>query len=110
MKKIIEFFLEYFNACSTSSKIDNKTITVGGVIKGIIVVHGEPHKVAKSTKGMLNKGYLERVIDHLVENYGIDPAMVLNPELYKKFRDEIYPMTSKYDTFIDYMVDLKLLK
>lgn len=37
MKKIIEFFLEYFNACSTSSKIDNKTITVGGVIKGIIV-------------------------------------------------------------------------
>lgn len=76
----------------------------------IIVVHGEPHKVAKSTKGMLNKGYLERVIDHLVENYGIDPAMVLNPELYKKFRDEIYPMTSKYDTFIDYMVDLKLLK
>lgn len=76
----------------------------------VVIVHGTPHKVSKSTKGLLNKGYLERVIDYLVESYGIDQGAVLNPEIYKKFRDEIYPFTSKYDTFIDYMKDIKLLK
>ncbi len=76
----------------------------------IMVVNGTPHKVSKSTKGLLNKGYLERVIDYLVESYGIDQGLVLNPEIYKKFRDEIYPNTNKYDTFIDYMRDIKILK
>lgn len=76
----------------------------------IMMVNGTPHKVSKSTKGLLNKGYLERVIDYLVESYGIDQGLVLNPEIYKKFRDEIYPYTSKYDTFIDYMRDIKILK
>lgn len=75
-----------------------------------IVVHGEVKRVSKSTKGMLNHGYLERVIDYLVESYGIDQGLVLNPETYKKFRDEIYPNTSKYDTFIDYMKSIKILK
>ena len=76
----------------------------------IMMVNGTPHKVSKSTKGLLNKGYLERVIDYLVESYGIDQGTFLNPEIYKKFRDEIYPYTSKYETFIDYMRDIKLLK
>lgn len=76
----------------------------------VMVVNGTPHKVSKSTKGLLNKGYLERVIDYLVESYGIDQGAVLNPEIYKKFRDEVYPFTSKYDTFIDYLRDMKLLK
>lgn len=76
----------------------------------ILVVNGNGHKVSKSTKGLLNGGYLERVIDYLAESYGIDPQICLNPEIYKKFRDEIYPFTNKYDTFIDYMKDLKLIK
>lgn len=76
----------------------------------IIMIHGKPEKVGKSTKGLLRSGYLERVIDYLVENYGIDQGLVLNPELYKKFRDEIYPFDTKYDTFIEYMKDLNLLK
>lgn len=76
----------------------------------VIVVNGKAHKVSKSTKGLLNKGYLERVIDYLAENYGIDPGLALNPALYEKYRDEIYPFTDKYDTFIDYMRDLKIIK
>ena len=74
----------------------------------VLVVYGKAYKVSKSTKGLLNKGFLERVIDYLVENYGIDQGVVLNPNLYVKFRDEIYPY-SNYDTFIDYMEDIKLI-
>lgn len=75
----------------------------------IVVVNGKTEKIGKSSKGLLKDGYLERVIDYLAENYGIDPSVVLNPELYKRFRDTVYPYES-YDTFIDYLVDLKILK
>lgn len=76
---------------------------------GVIVVNNVSHKVAQSTKGKLNQGFIERVMDYLAENYGIDPSVVLNPELYKRFRDEIYPY-SNYEDFIAYMRDIKLLK
>jgi hypothetical protein len=75
----------------------------------VVVVDKKAHKIALSTKGKLNDGFIERVIDYLVENYGIDPAKVLNPEAYKRFRDEIYPY-SNYEDFIAYMKDIKLLK
>ncbi len=74
----------------------------------VIMVAGKAQLVGKSTKGLLAKGFLERVIDYLVENYGIDPAKVLNVDLYKKFRDEIYGF-SQYDTFIDFMVAQKII-
>ena len=75
----------------------------------IIIVHGKDQKVGKSTKGLLNSGYIERIMDYLAESYGIDIGLLLNPEMYKKFRDEIQPFTNKYDTYIDYMKDIKIL-
>lgn len=65
-------------------------------------------RIGKSTKGDLNKGFLERVIENLVENYGISQTLCLNPESYKYFIDFIY-MNGKYDTFIDYLKDLNYL-
>lgn len=75
----------------------------------IVMLDGKQVKRGKSTKAELNKGYLERVIDHLEEQYGIDRMVVLNPETYKDFVDRIYGY-DKYDDFIDYMLDIKLLK
>lgn len=76
---------------------------------GEIVATKRGHiRIGKSTKGDLNKGFLERVIENLVENYGIDQAVCLNPQLYKHFMDTIY-MDGKYDTFIDYLKDLKYI-
>lgn len=75
----------------------------------VIVVGGKSKKIGKSTKGDLNKGFMQRFLDNLIENYGIDPAKVLNPEHYKHFKDAIWPFSTKYDTYIDYLIDLKLL-
>jgi hypothetical protein len=75
----------------------------------VVLVDKKAHKVAQSTKGKLNDGFIERVVDYLTENYGIDTAKVLNPEEFKKFRDEIYPY-SNYEDFIAYMKDIKLIK
>lgn len=76
----------------------------------IIMINNKPEKVGKSSKGSLNDGYVERIVLYLIENYAIDPSVVLNPELYKKFRDEIYPFDRKYEDFIDYMRELNLLQ
>ncbi len=76
----------------------------------IEIVNGEPKKIGgTTTDGHLQK-HIEDCIDYLVDNYGIDPGIVLNTKLYKKFRDTVIGYTDKYDTFIDYMHDLKLLK
>jgi hypothetical protein len=74
----------------------------------IVILDGIKKKRGKSTKGELNHGYLERLIDHLEDQYGIDRRKVLNPNHYKDFRDRIY-MEGKYDTYIDYLLDLRLL-
>lgn len=74
----------------------------------IIFISGKKVKVGKTTKGSLNEGYINSIIDYLQEQYGIEPARVLDTVLYKKFRDKIN-LTGVYDTFIDYMVELNLL-
>ena len=74
----------------------------------IIKTKGRTVRIGKSSKGQLNKGYLERVIDNLVDNYGVDQGLALNPKLYQHFKDVIYS-DGKYDTFIDYMKDLNYL-
>ncbi len=75
----------------------------------IIVVNGKKQKVGKSSKGLLNSGYLERVIDYLVENYAIDPGAVLNPDQYKYFRDAIFPV-SDHEDYIDYLLSTGALR
>lgn len=75
----------------------------------IIVAKSLTVKIGRSTRGKLHDGYLERIIAHLEENYGIDRSKVLDPKLHKKFMAEIYPFETKYETFIDYLIELKLL-
>lgn len=80
----------------------------------IVLLDGKKVKRGKSTKGLLsenyeqNSGYLERIISYLEENYGIDRNKVLNPEHFKKFRDEIYSV-SEYDDYILYLIDIGFL-
>jgi hypothetical protein len=48
-----------------------------------VIVEGRKMNVGRSTKGKELAPYLERVIEHLVDNYGIDPTEVLDPKQYK---------------------------
>ncbi|MFA5050987.1 MAG: hypothetical protein WC499_02630 [Patescibacteria group bacterium] len=81
----------------------------------IVLLDGIQVKKGKSTKGLLaendqqDSGYLERVIDYLERNYGIDRDKVLNPMHYKKFTEEIYGI-STYESYIDYLQELGYLK
>jgi hypothetical protein len=81
----------------------------------IVWLDGKQVKRGKSTKGLLSEngkqqsGYVERVINYLEENYGIDRTKVLNTKHYKDFRDRVYS-NGNYDTYIDYLVDLGFLK
>jgi hypothetical protein len=81
----------------------------------IVKLDGKEIKRGKSTKGLLaendkqQSGFLERVITHLEEQYGIDRMKVLNPEHYKMFMEEIYSVND-YDDYIDYLIKLNFLK
>lgn len=81
----------------------------------VVTLDGKKIIKGKSTKGLLTKNdqaqsaYIERVIDYLEKNYGIERDKVLNPNHYKKFAEEIY-MDGKYDDYIDYLQDIGLLK
>jgi hypothetical protein len=71
----------------------------------IMVVAGKANKVPKSTKGKLNKGFIDRVIDWLEAQYAIDRIEVLNPKDYKNWRDTIFPSGGP-DNYIDYLVEV----
>ncbi len=68
-----------------------------------ILIKDKVHKVPKSTKGKLNKGFLDRVIDWMAEN-GYKTEL-LNPDEYKRWRDEIYS-TGVADTYLDYLIEI----
>ena len=71
---------------------------------------GKQVKKPKSTKGELGKGFIERVIEHLEEQYGINRQDVLDPAEYKKYRDEIQSFEDVPDDYISYLVSLGKLK
>lgn len=73
-----------------------------------INIAGKIHKKAKSTKGMLNKGFLERVIDWFIEQYA-PPMEALDPEKYKDWRDRIRPAGGE-ENYIDHLISLRILK
>lgn len=75
----------------------------------IIIRGGKTEKIGKSSKGILNGGHVERVMAYLDENYGVDTATLCDPEKYKYFRDVIYA-TGEYDTYLDYLKSLNILK
>lgn len=73
-----------------------------------VELNGKANKIAKSTKGQLNKGFLERVEGYIYENYA-PPPEALNPEKYKHWRDTVYPYGGP-DNYIDYLVEIGILK
>lgn len=73
-----------------------------------ITISGTLRKVGKSSKGKELQGFVNKVIDFLVEQYGIDPNEVLNPEAYKDWAARIYPFGGP-DNFISYLISIKKL-
>ena len=74
----------------------------------IVALGGIAHKVPKSTKNQLNSGFLERVVDYIVENYA-PPQEALDPKKYKHWHDAVFPYGGP-DNYIDYLVELKIIK
>lgn len=76
-----------------------------------VKINGKVEIRGKSSKGSkaLNK-ITEMMIDFLVENYGLRyESEVLNPENYKKFRDELFS-TGKWERYLDYCEEMGWLK
>jgi hypothetical protein len=71
------------------------------------VINGVAEKVGKSTKNQLHE-VNDKVIEWLVENYAT-PEEAMNPKKYKLWKDTIFPYGGP-DNYIDYMVDIGLLK
>lgn len=74
----------------------------------IVGLLGKVHRVAKSTKNELNSGFLERVVDYIIENYA-PPSEALDPNKYKHWRDTVYPFGGP-DNYIDYLVEINMIK
>jgi hypothetical protein len=74
----------------------------------LIAIGGKTHRIAKSTQNKLNSGFLERVVDWLVENY-TPPVEVLDPEKFKHWRDTVFPYGGP-DNYIDYLLEINILK
>lgn len=73
-----------------------------------VVIGGKSHLVGKTTKQKLSTGFLERCIEGLVENYGLNEE-VLSTDRYKNWRDTVYPHGGP-SNYIDYLVEIGLLK
>ena len=71
----------------------------------IVVLGGKQHHVTKSSKGVL-KEFIERVLDWAGEQ-GY-PIELLNPDDYKRWRDEIFPTgeIDDPDNYIDFLVKI----
>lgn len=72
----------------------------------MVVVAGKTRIVAGSTKGKLQAGFLEKVIDWMTDQ-GYQTEF-LNPTKYENWRDTIYPNGGP-DNYIDYLVETKKL-
>lgn len=75
----------------------------------LTVLKGKSIKISASTKGQLNNGFLDRVVDWAEEQYAIDRTQVLNPKDYDKWRDTIFPFQGP-DTYIDYLLETGRLR
>lgn len=73
----------------------------------MVVIGGKSQKIAGSTLGKLQAGFLEKVIEWMDEQ-GYQTE-VLDPKKYKYWRDVIYPYGGP-DNYIDYLVETKQLK
>ena len=77
----------------------------------ILTISGKNVKKGASSKGKLSgeNGVINKVIDFLEEQYGIDRVECLDPAKYKDWRDRI-KMNGEYDWYIEYLVSIQKLK
>ena len=75
----------------------------------IVIIGNKAHKVGQSTKNKLNRGFLERCIGYLEENYA-PPPEALDPKKYQDWHDRIFPSGKGPDNYIDYLVELNILR
>ena len=77
----------------------------------VLTINGKNVKKGASSKGKLNgeNGIINKVIDMLEEQYGIDRIECLDPAKYKDWRDRI-KINGEYDEYIDYLVAMGKLK
>ncbi len=73
----------------------------------MVVVKGKVHRIGGSTKGSLNRGFIERVMDDMAEN-GYSPEL-LNPAEYRKWKEEVFPYGGA-GNYIDHLADRGLLR
>lgn len=72
----------------------------------IICIKGISHTIAASTKGQLNKGFVEDVMNWMSDQgYKVE---YLLPSMYKDWRDRLFANGGP-DNFIDYLVSIKKL-
>jgi len=72
----------------------------------MVVVSGKTQKVAGSTKGKLQDGFLEKVLDWITDqSYKTE---LLKPEDYKYWKDTIYAFGGPAD-YISYLISLNKL-
>lgn len=72
-----------------------------------LTMGGKAIKVAKSSKGQLSRGLMERIMDWCGEN-GM-PIELLNPNDYKDWRDRVRPSAGP-GTYLDYLVETGKLR
>jgi hypothetical protein len=75
----------------------------------ILVANGKSTRIGKTSRGKLNQGYIDRIVDYLEENYGIDRKIALNPKDYKHWRDVIFPYGGP-DNYIGYLIESGKIK
>ena len=72
-----------------------------------LTLGGKTIKVPKSTKGELNRGLIERILDWGSEQgYQME---LLNPEDYKKWKNTLYPYGGPTN-YIDYLIECGKLR
>lgn len=74
----------------------------------LVEIGGKIHKIAKSTKNRLNQGFLDRVMDYIMDNYN-PPNEAVDPNKYKYWKDVVFPYGGP-ENYIDYLLELKLLR
>jgi len=71
----------------------------------IVSINGKSHILAGSTKGELNNGFTERVMDWMIDQ-GYE-VQYLNPDVYKDWRDRIKVLEGGPDNYIDWLIATK---
>lgn len=75
-----------------------------------VIVRGKARVIGGSTKGKLQREEIvDKVIDMLEEQYGIDRVLVLNPADYKHWRDTLRSFKDVPFNYIEYLISMKKL-